>query len=428
MIVTTGLVVLFLMLIFGMPVAFALGVAGMVGLFMKGGLDMVLGFLHTTPLSTTSSYELLTIPMFMLMAEFIIVSKIAEELFDSAKVWLGRTPGGLAISTALAGAGFGAISGSSTASASTLSGTSIPAMLKNNYDPRLAAGVVAISGTLAMLIPPSIAIVLYGLIAQVSIGKLLVAGIVPGILVTLVIILTVLVLVAINPSHAPAGARYTLREKMASLRVVGPMLALIMLVTGCVYLGIATPTESASLGAFGAMVIALMRKKLNWSSLLEALQKAAHTSCMIILIVICAQIFGYYFTLTGFTQELVAYVGQLDVSRWVVFAIIILMYLVLGCIMDQIAILFLTVPVVLPLIISLGFDPIWFGIIVIVTAEVGLVTPPVGLNVFVVSAYSKIPVKDVFIGVTPHVIAHLFIILLLCVFPSLVLWLPSTLN
>jgi len=428
MIVTTGLVVLFLMLIFGMPVAFALGVAGMVGLFMKGGLDMVLGFLHTTPLSTTSSYELLTIPMFMLMAEFIIVSKIAEELFDSAKVWLGRTPGGLAISTALAGAGFGAISGSSTASASTLSGTSIPAMLKNNYDPRLAAGVVAISGTLAMLIPPSVAIVLYGLIAQVSIGKLLVAGIVPGILVTLVIILTVLVLVAINPSHAPAGTRYTLREKMASLRVVGPMLCLIMLVTGCVYLGIATPTEAASLGAFGAMVIALMRKKLNWSSLLKSLHKAAHTSCMIILIVICAQIFGYYFTLTGFTQELVAYVGQLDVSRWVVFAIIILMYLVLGCIMDQIAILFLTVPVVLPLIISLGFDPIWFGIIVIVTAEVGLVTPPVGMNVFVVSAYSKIPVKDVFIGVTPHVIAHLFIIFLLCVFPSLVLWLPSTLK
>ena len=428
MIVATGLVVLLLMLIFGMPVAFALGVAGMVGLFMKGGLAMVLGFLHTTPLSTTSSYELLTIPMFMLMAEFIIVSKIAEELFDSAKVWLGRTPGGLAISTALAGAGFGAISGSSTASASTLSGTSIPAMLKNNYNPRLAAGVVAISGTLAMLIPPSIAIVLYGLIAQVSIGKLLVAGIVPGILVTLVIILTVLVLIAINPSHAPAGASYTAREKIASLRVVGPMLSLIMLVTGCVYLGIATPTEAASLGAFGAMVIALIRKKLNWSSLLEALEKAAHTSCMIILIVICAQIFGYYFTLTGFTQELVAYVGQLDVSRWVIFAIIILLYLVLGCIMVQIAILFLTVPVVLPLIISLGFDPIWFGIIVIVTAEVGLVTPPVGLNVFVVSAYSKIPVKDVFIGVTPHVIAHLFVILLLCIFPSLVLWLPSTLS
>jgi len=428
MIVTTGLVVLFLMLIFGMPVAFALGVAGMVGLYLKGGLAMVLGFLLTTPLSTTSSYELLTIPMFMLMAEFIIVSKIAEELFDSAKVWLGRTPGGLAISTALAGAGFGAISGSSTASASTLSGTSIPAMLKNNYDPRLAAGVVAISGTLAMLIPPSIAIVLYGLIAQVSIGKLLVAGIVPGILVTLVIILTVLVLVAINPSHAPAGARYTVREKIASLRVVGPMLSLIMLVTGCVYLGIATPTEAASLGAFGAMVIALMRKKLNWSSLLEVFHKAAHTSCMIILIVICAQIFGYYFTLTGFTQELISYVGHLDVSRWVIFALIILLYLVLGCIMDQVAILFLTVPVVLPLIMSLGFDPIWFGIIVIVTAEVGLVTPPVGLNVFVVSAYSKIPVKEVFIGVTPHVIAHLFVILLLCLFPGLVLWLPSTLS
>ncbi|WP_428248154.1 TRAP transporter large permease [Ferrovibrio sp.] len=426
MIVVAGLIALFALLIFGMPVAFALGISGMIGLYLKGGLDMVLGILRTTPISTTSSYELITVPMFMLMAEFIIVSRIAEELFDSAKVWLGRTPAGLAISTALAGAGFGAISGSSTASAATLSGTSIPAMIRHKYDPRLASGVVAISGTLAMLIPPSIAIVLYGLIAQVSISKLLIAGIIPGILVTVVIIATVLVLAAINPSHAPAGSSYSMREKLASLRVVGPMLALIMLVTGCIYLGIATPTEAASLGAFGAMVIALIRGKLTFKTCLQALFNASRTTCMIILIVICAQVFGYYFTLTGFTQELVSYVGSLDVSRWVIFFLIILLYLALGCIMDQIAILFLTVPVVLPVMVALGFDPIWFGIIIIVTAEVGLVTPPVGLNVFVVSAYSKIPVKDIFIGVAPHVVAHLLVIFLLAAFPGLILWLPST--
>ena len=428
MIVAAGLIALFALLIFGMPVAFSLGIAGMIGLYLKGGLDMVLGILRTTPISTTSSYELITVPMFMLMAEFIIVSRIAEELFDSAKVWLGRTPAGLAISTALAGAGFGAISGSSTASAATLSGTSIPAMIRHKYDPRLASGVVAISGTLAMLIPPSIAIVLYGLIAQVSISKLLIAGIIPGILVTAVIILTVLVLVAISPSHAPAGSSYSMREKLASLRVVGPMLALIMLVTGCIYLGIATPTEAASLGAFGAMVIAAIRGRLNFKTCLQALFNASRTTCMIILIVICAQVFGYYFTLTGFTQDLVSYVGGLDVSRWVIFCLIILLYLALGCIMDQIAILFLTVPVVLPVMTALGFDPIWFGIIIIVTAEVGLVTPPVGLNVFVVSAYSKIPVKDIFIGVAPHVAAHLLVIFLLAAFPGLVLWLPSTIS
>ncbi|HLT77395.1 MAG TPA: TRAP transporter large permease subunit [Ferrovibrio sp.] len=426
MIVAVGLVVLFLLLIFGMPVAFALGVAGMVGLYLKGGLDIVLGILRSTPLSATSSYELITVPMFMLMAEFIIVSRIADELFDSAKVWLGRTPAGLAISTALAGAGFGAISGSSTAAAATLSGTSIPAMIRHNYNPRLASGVVAISGTLAMLIPPSIAIVLYGLIAQVSISRLLIAGIIPGLLVTIVITLTVLALAAINPSHAPAGSSYSLREKLASLRIVGPMIALIMLVTGCIYLGIATPTEAASLGAFGAMVIAAIRRRLTWDSFCHALFNASRTTCMIVLIIICAQVFGYYFTLTGFTQDLVSYVADLDVSRWVIFALIVLLYLVLGCFLDQVAILFLTVPIVLPVVTALGFDPIWFGIIVIITAEVGLVTPPVGLNVYVVAAYSKIPVKDIFIGVAPHVLAHMLVILLLAMFPALILWLPST--
>jgi len=421
-----GTLVLFGMLVFGMPVAFALGIAGMVGLFTIGGLSMVEGVLRTVALSTTSSYELLTIPMFILMAEFIIVSRIADELFDCAKTWIGRTPAGLAISTAIAGAGFGAISGSSTASAATLSATTIPAMLRNNYDPRFASGVVAISGPLAMLIPPSIALILYGLIADISIGKLLIAGIIPGIIVTCAIILTSLLLVGLFPHIAPAGRAYTLREKIRSLAVIGPMLILITLVTGCIYLGIATPTESASLGAFGAMCIAIARKRLSFQNLYTAMRKAAATSCMIVMIIICAHIFSYYFTLTGVTQSLVAHVASLDVESWVILTLIILLYLVLGCFMDQIAILFLTVPITLPIILALGYDPFWFGVVVIITAEIGLVTPPIGLNVFVVSAYSNVKVKDIFVGVSPHVAAHLLVIALLVAFPAIVTWLPET--
>ncbi|TNE33816.1 MAG: TRAP transporter large permease [Alphaproteobacteria bacterium] len=421
-----GILVLLVMLVFGMPVAFALGIAGMAGLFTIGGLPMVEGVLRTVALSTTSSYELLTIPMFILMAEFIIVSRIADELFDCAATWIGRTPAGLAISTAIAGAGFGAISGSSTASAATLSATTIPAMLRNNYNPRFAAGVVAISGPLAMLIPPSIALILYGLIADISVSKLLIAGIVPGVLVTCVIILTSLLLVFLFPNFAPAGRAYTMAEKFRSLKIVGPMVVLISLVTGCIYLGIATPTESASLGAFGAMCIALARKRLSVESFYMAMRKAAATSCMIVMIIICAHIFSYYFTLTGVTQNLVALVAGLKVDSWMILTLIIMLYLVLGCFMDQIAILFLTVPITLPIILALGYDPFWFGVVVIITAEIGLVTPPIGLNVFVVSAYSDVKVKDIFIGVSPHVVAHLFIIALLAIFPAIVTWLPES--
>lgn len=421
-----GVIVLLVMLVFGMPVAFALGISGMVGLYIIGGLPMVEGILRTVSLSTTASYELLTIPMFMLMAEFIIVSRIANELFDSAKTWMGRTPAGLAIATALAGAGFGAISGSSTASAATLSATTIPAMMENKYNPRFASGVVAISGPLAMLIPPSIALIIYGLIADISIGKLLIAGVVPGLLVTCVIILTSIGLVTIYPHFAPAGRAYTMAEKFRSLKVIGPIVVLITLVTGCIYLGIATPTESASLGAFGAFCIALYRRRLTLETFYSALRKAAATSCMIVLIIICAHIFSYYFTLTGVTQALVAFVGEMDVDRWVIFALIVLLYLVLGCFMDQIAILFLTVPITLPIMLSLGYDPFWFGVIVIITAEIGLVTPPIGLNVFVVAAYSNVKVQDIFIGVFPHVITHILVIILLSIFPAIVTWLPET--
>ncbi|HYD67338.1 TRAP transporter large permease [Azospirillum sp.] len=428
MVTLTGVSLLFALLAIGTPVAFAMAAAGATGLAMIGGPAMVLGILKTAPFSVANSYEIITVPMFILMAEFVILSGVADDLFRAATAWVGRVPGGLGMATALAGAGFGAISGSSTAAAATLSSTSIPAMLKQGYEPRLAGGVVAISGTLAMLIPPSIALVLYGIIADVSIGALLVAGVVPGLLVTATIMLTVYLLVRLDPTRAPAGRAYTLREKFASLSVAGPMLVLFMAVTGSIYLGLATPTEASGIGAFGAFLLAAKAGRLSREGVAKALTHAVHATCMILMIILGASIFGYFFTLTQTTQALVAWVGALDTSPWVIMALILFGYVILGCFMDQIAILILTVPVVLPVVVALGFDPVWFGVIVVVTAEVGMVTPPMGLNVFVVARYTRRPLSEIFEGVMPHVIAHVLLIALLTAFPQIILWLPSTMN
>jgi tripartite ATP-independent transporter DctM subunit len=362
------------------------------------------------------------------MAEFVIVSGIADTLFRSAATWVGRVPGGLAIATALAGAGFGAISGSSTAAAATLSATSIPAMLRQGYEPKLACGVVAISGTLAMLIPPSIALILYGIIAEVSVGKLLIGGVIPGLLVTLVIVLTVLVLVWRDPSAAPRGPGYTLREKVASLRGVWSMLLLLIMVTGVIYTGVATPTEAAALGAFGAFAIAAGLGKLGSGELLRACVDALRSTAMIFMILLGAHVFGYFFALTGVTQQLVSAIGGSGIPPWLVMTIILAIVLVLGCFLDQIAILVLTVPVALPVVKSIGYDPVWFGVIMIVVGEVGMVTPPVGLNAFVVARYARRPLVEVFVGAWPHVVAHLFLIALLVAVPQLVLWLPSLMH
>ena len=412
----------------GMPVGFALATAGAAGLFYVGGASMVLGILGTAPLSAASSYELVTVPMFLLMAEFIILSGIADDLFETASKFVGHLPGGLGVATAIAGAGFGAISGSSTAAAATLSAACIPSMIKQGYEPKIAYGVVAISGTLAMLIPPSIAIVLFAIISGESIGPMLIAGIIPGLLVTLTIALTVVGLVKLDPTLAPVRPRSTWHERLVSLKVTGPMLVLMLLVTGVIYLGVATPTEASGLGAFGAFLLAIRAGRINVRSLWGALARAASVSCMIVMIIVGAKIFGYFFTMTQATQGIVGFISHLQVDRYVILFLILLVYLALGCILDQIAILILTVPIVLPVIKALGFDPIWFGILVIVLAEVGLVTPPVGLNVYVVARATDRPVGDIFRGVTPHVIAHLILICLLVAFPALILWLPSSIK
>ncbi|PCH46614.1 MAG: C4-dicarboxylate ABC transporter permease [Hyphomicrobiales bacterium] len=424
-------IVLFLLMFFlvtGLPVALAMGLSGAIGLYMFGGWPILAGILKTAALSTASDYEIITIPMFILMAEFVILSGVADDLFRAATVWVGRVRGGVAMATALAGAGFGAISGSSTAAAATLASTSIPAMLKQGYEPKLACGVVAISGTLAMLIPPSIALILYGIIADIPIGSLLIGGVIPGLMVTATIILTIAFLVWRNPAIAPMGRSYSMKEKFASLKRVGLVVILFFAVTGTIYSGIATPTEASGIGAFSAFLIAGWERQLTTSRIGRALRSAAQTTCMVLFIIMGAHIFGYFFTLTRVTNDITVWVGALDTSRWIVLAVILVGYLILGFFMDQIAILILTVPVILPLIMNLGFDPIWFGVLIVVTAEVGMVTPPLGMNVFVVARYTRRPLVEIFHGVLPHVWAHLIVIAILAAFPAVTLWLPSTMR
>lgn len=419
-----------ILLLFGLlairaPIGFAMAIAGGVGLYWVGGADVMVGIFSTTPYESAAVYEFVAIPMFLLMAEFVLRSGIADDLFRVAAAWFGRLPGGLGAATAIAGAGFGAISGSSTAAAATLSSTSIPAMRKHGYERRMAAGVVAISGTLAMLIPPSIAMIIYGLIADLSIGKLIVAAIVPSIIVTLTIVGTTCFMAWRDPSIAPLSEAVPWAEKIALLRLVGPMLLLFLTISMVIYTGVATPTEASAFGALVAGILYYLRAKPTFSEFYSVVARATRTTCMIGIILLGAHIFSTFFVLTQTTQALVTWVSALPVPPWSILLVLIGIYILLGCFMDQMAVLVLTVPIVAPLVVALGFDPIWFAVLVIVTVELGMVTPPLGLNCFVVAKYSDATIADVFIGVLPHVLMHLVALAILFIFPVLTLWLPN---
>lgn len=427
MFVLVGSTLLMTFLVIGMPVALSLALSGAAGLYLVGGAQTLFGMLGSVPQAAVDSYEFVMIPMFILMANLIIAAKISDDMFDIAKKWMGRTPGGLAHATALTGAAFGAISGSSTAAAATLASTSIPGMVKQGYDPKLAAGVAAISGTLAMLIPPSGAMVIYALLADMSVAKLLIAGIVPGLLVVVTIMMTIFYLVWRHPDHAPRSRSYTLWEKITSLKSAWTFILLFTLVTVVIYVGIATPTEASALGALAAFCLALMRGATT-KDFFHAIVVTAEASCMIAFIIVGAQVFGYFLTMTQATQNLISFLMGSGIPNWVILLAILVIYLILGCFMDLIAMLILTVPIISPLIGQLGYDPIWFAVITIVMGEVGMLTPPLGMNVFVISKYTRMPVADVFRGSYPHVVAHLILVAVLVLFPELVTWLPSTMK
>lgn len=428
MLVLLILVLLFLLLFMRVPVGFAIAIAGCVGLFLVGGLAMVVGVLQTAPISAVSSYSLSPIPLFVLMAQFIVVSGVMDDLFDATRIWVGRIRGGAGVAATGAGAIFAAVSGSSTASAAALAKTSTTKMIADGYDARMSGGLVAVVGTLGSMIPPSIILVFYAVLAEESVGKILIAGFVPGILVALGIVATLLIRVHFKPSLAPAGSAYSWGEKFGSLTSAGPVLALFGVVVGTVYFGVATPTESAALGALGGFVLMVARGRTSVAAIKHAFVETLQTSVMILMIILGAHILGYFIVATQTTPAVVGWIAGLSVAPIIIIIGLSIGYVILGFFLDQIAILALTVPVMLPLIVDLGYDPIWFGVLIVLLGEIGLVSPPLGLNVFVVSRTIQQPPGEIFWGVLPFTAVVALVAVLFITFPEVVLWLPNTMT
>lgn len=425
MIPALGVALLLLLIALGMPIAFALAVAGSVGLYFFAGLPVVAGIFEEVAYAVPANYVLLTIPMFVLMSEYLSVSNVARDLVDSCDEWLGRLRGGLGFACVAAGALMAAVIGSSTAAAATMSTAAYPNMKRLGYQEGFAVGVIAIAGTLSILIPPSIVLIIYGVLTEESIGKLLIAGIVPGILTAVGYVVTISLMVRWRPELAPRNASFDLKRAMHSLRTTWAVVLLMVIVIGSLYSGIVTPTEVGAIGAASALVIISIMRRVNRERFVTALRNTARTTVMILLIIIGAIIFGYFMTYTQLTQNVVEGLANSGMTPWTILLMVLAIYLVLGMFLDQFAILVLTVPITYALVTQLGFDGIWFGIIITKTVEIGLVSPPLGLNVFISSNITGVPLRKAFIGVLPFIVTEVVVMGLLLAFPELTLYLPN---
>ena len=429
MIVALPLIALVVALLLGVPIAIALGACGMFGIWLvTGDFEKVLGIAGLAPYSTVADYALTTIPMFILMAYFSASSGLAKDLYTAAANMLSNVRGGLAIATVFACGIFGAMSGASVAAASVMSKIAMPEMRRHGYSDELAAGSIGVGSTLDILIPPSIAMVIYGIATGTSIGKLLIAGIIPGILVGVLLAVMIYAWVVISPSHAPATFRVPMAEKWASVMRVWPSMLLIAVVIAMLYSGVATPSEVGALGALMACLIGALFGRLDWFGAMGAIRATIRTSAMIFLILIGATIFGTYMTLSRIPHEVVAYVTELGLNRWVVIIGIIVIYFVVSMFMDEIPLLLLTLQLTFPLITSLGFDPIWFGVISMMMVAMGLVFPPVGMVAFVVSATGGVDLMKVYKGTSILMMSILVTTILIMIFPEIALWLPRTMK
>lgn len=419
------ILLLLALIVIGTPIGFALGIAGAVGLYVFSGTSVAASILSDVAYQSSASYLLLTIPMFILMSQFMAVSGMARDIINASYEWLGRVPGGLGIACVAASAFMAAVIGSSTASTAAMATAGYPNMKRLGYHPGFAIGIIAISGTLAIMIPPSIILVIYGILTEESIGRLLIAGIIPGLLTAFGYVAVILLRVVRNPELAPIAGSFDLGRALRALAPVWPVLVLMVCVIGSLYLGIATPTEAGAIGAAAALVIALAMRRLGWAGLKDSLQHTVKTTTMIVMVIIGAMIFGYFMTYTQVTLQMIAWVSQSGLPPWLILVAILAVYIVLGMFLDQIAILVLTVPLTYPLVSALGYDGIWYGILITKTVEIGLVTPPLGLNVYIGSSIAKVPLPDAFRGILPFVLAELVILAILFGFPEISLFLPS---
>ncbi len=421
-----GFVVLFALMILRVPIGVAMGLVGIGGFGAVVGMKPALNLLAQSPISTITDFNLTLIPFFVLMGVLATNSGMSSELFRTGRAWLGGFRGGLGLATVGACAGFAAICGSSVATAATMTKIAYPEMQKAGYPDDASTGIIAAGGTLGILIPPSVVLAIYGFITEQDIGTLFVAGIVPGILAVFMYMATVRIWYA---RTLPASDTFSLSEAFASLRGVWAVGVLFIAVIVSIYFGIVTATEAAAAGAFLTAVIGFVRRRLNLAKLLDCLVEALRTSVAIYVVLIGATLFGYFLAVTQVPQDLTQFLLDLGAGRYGTLLLIMLLFLVMGCFLDAMAMIILMVPIVFPVITQLGFDPIWFGIIIVMTVELGLITPPIGMNVFVINSIAtRVSLPTIFKGVLPFVLVDILRLMLLIAFPAIVLFLPGSMN
>jgi tripartite ATP-independent transporter DctM subunit len=421
-----GFVSLFILMLLRVPVGMAMGLVGVTGFSYIVNGDAALKIIGHTSMRTVTDYTFGVIPMFLLMGAFVSHSGMSRELFRAANAFLGHLKGGLGIATIAACAGFAAISGSTVATAATFSTVAYPEMRRFNYPQSFATGVIAAGGTLGAMLPPSTVLAVYGIITEQDIGKLFIAGVLPGLLAATMYIITVALIGLARPGFLPSGPKAPWSERIAALRDVWATLLLFFFVIGGLYGGLFTPTEAGGMGAGGAFLIGVLRGRLNRADIRRSLLQATRTAAAVFTVLIGALLFGYFLTVTQTPQKVTAFLTGLGIGSYGVLALIMLMYLVLGCLMDSLAMVILTVPIIFPVIRELGFDPIWFGIIIVMTVELGLIHPPVGMIVFVIkSVIQDVTFATIFRGVLPFIVTDLLRLIILIAFPIIALWLPS---
>jgi tripartite ATP-independent transporter DctM subunit len=425
-----GIVVMLLIFFSRMPVAYVMTMIGFLGfsimISFKGGLNLLSRNIY----EVFSSYGLTTIPLFILMGQLAFNSGISHRLYDTAYKFLGSIRGGLAMATVSACTAFGAVCGSSPATAATMATVGLPEMRRYKYADELSTGSVASGGGLGMIMPPSVVLIVYGILTEESIGKLFVAGIIPAIFVTVLFIISIYIRCRLAPNQGPPGERFTWREKLRSLNGLFDTIAIFALVMGGLFFGFFTPTEAAAVGAFGVFFVSLIRRQLTWQGFVTSLYETLRTSCMVMLLIAGAVVFGKFLAITRIPFNIASWIGGFDLPPFVILSMIIFVYFMGGCFMDALAFVMLTIPIFFPIVTDLGYDPIWFGIIIVMVTEMGVITPPVGINVYVVYGVSKgaiggVRLESIFKGIIPFLIAVIVGTVVVILVPQIILYLPN---
>lgn len=421
-----GFAAIFLLALLRVPLAFAMGLVGFVGVGYLISWPAALANVSQVVFETGFAYTLSVIPLFILMGNFVARAGLAHELFQAAYAFIGHVRGGLAHATVMACAGFGAICGSSIATAATMSRVAYPSMKKLGYSDELSTGVMAAGGTLGIMIPPSTIMVIYGIITETHIGKLFAAGVLPGLLTMLLLMVGIGVVTSRDPEHAPAGERMSWAERWRALRGIWGVLLLVVVVLGGIYGGLFTATEGAGFGAFGAFLFALLRGRLSWGILFQVLVESARTTGMLFTLLIAATIFANFVNFTTMPGDLRDWITGLGLPPTLIVMAMMLIYIVLGTVMEELTMVLLTIPLFFPIVVSLGFDPVWFGVLIVMIVQIGLISPPVGMNLFVLNALIPgVRLGQIFSGCWPFVAIMVGVLVLLVLFPAISLWLPS---